>query len=136
MSGTQTLRSSLSSARPRGGRILNAGRIGARRCLFFGLVGITTLAATAMMLDIFRMAGLTPLELAILPLFALTFAWISVAFWNAVIGFALQLTRRDPLSPVAATSGDTADNTITTRTAVVMPIHNEEPARVIQPLLA
>ncbi len=136
MSGTPTLCSSLSSARPRGGRILSAGRIGARRCLFFGLVGITTLAATAMMLGIFRMAGLTPLELAILPLFALTFAWISVAFWNAVIGFALQLTGRDPLSPVASTSSDTADNTITTRTAVVMPIHNEEPARVMGGLTA
>ncbi len=131
MSGTRTLPSSSSSAKPRGGRILSAGRIGARRCLFFGLVGITTLAATAMMLGIFRVAGLTPLELAILPLFALTFAWISVAFWNSVIGFALQLARRDPLSPAASTSSVTPDSTITTRTAVVMPIHNEQPARVM-----
>ena len=136
MSGTPILSSSPLPAPSRGTRMLSAGSIMARRSLFFGLVGVTTLAGTAMMLDIFRMAGLTPLELAILPLFALTFAWISIAFWNAVIGFVLQLVDLDPILPaVPAASGD-IDSTVSTRTALLMPIHNEDPARVMGGLAA
>jgi membrane glycosyltransferase len=136
MSGTPILCHSPPAGRAGDARTISAGRIKTRRCLFFGLVGSTTLAGVAMMLDIFRMAGMTVLEIAILPLFALTFAWISMAFWSAAIGFVLQLTGSPPLSIGAAMPADGRDDTITTRTALVMPIHNEEPERVMHGVAA
>ncbi|HJO03438.1 MAG TPA: glucans biosynthesis glucosyltransferase MdoH [Acidobacteriota bacterium] len=136
MSGTPILDGSASAERAGGSRKLGGGSIGSRRGLFFGLIGLTTLAGTAMMLNILRMAGLTSLEIAILPLFALTFAWISIAFWNAIIGFVLMLTGRDPLLSGRVPRGEPQEEAVTARTALVMPIHNEEPTRVMDGLAA
>ena len=49
-----------------------------------------------MMLDIVRAAGVTVLEIGILALFVPTFGWISLAFWSALTGFALQLSGFEP----------------------------------------
>ena len=63
-----------------------------RRCcacaagLFFGLVSGTALIGIRMMFDIVRSAGINALEIVVLVLFAVTFSWISISFWNAVIG--------------------------------------------------
>lgn len=126
------LRNSLPAGRAHSARTISVGHIKARRCGFFGLVGGTTLVGIAMMLDIFRMSGVSALEIAIMPLFALTFAWISMAFWSAVIGFVLQLIGRPPISIAAAIPAAELDDEVTTRTALVMPIHNEEPERVMR----
>ncbi len=125
----------------------------ARRWLFAGLVGATTAAGVGMMLDIVRTGGVTALEVAILVLFAATFAWITVAFWTAVLGFALQALGRDPLTlgpaltlGCALRTGGTAAEAdapgaapspaLTTRTALVMPACNEDPERVTRALAA
>ena len=112
-----------------------------RRWLYGALVGATTLAGAAMMLDIMRDGGVTLLELVILALFTATFGWIAMPFWNAVIGFALALLGRDPLTlqplrpPPPSKAGDRADPDAA-RTALVMPVHNEDPARVTAGLAA
>ena len=98
-----------------------------RRWLFFTLVVGTTLTAVGMMLQIVRDSGVSPLEVVILLLFAVTFAWISVPFWSAVIGFLLQLLRRDPLSLRRAGSVDADSGSLASKSALVMPIHNEDP---------
>ena len=107
-----------------------------RRWLFFGLVAGTTLIGIGMMLDIVRGNGITALELVILVLFAATFCWITIAFWNAVIGFVLRVLRRDPLSLERAPAARNRDGPIVSRTALVMPVHNEDPGRVISGLAA
>ena len=112
-----------------------------RRWLYGALVAATTLAGAAMMLDIMRAGGVTLLELVILALFTATFGWIAMPFWNAVIGFALALLRRDPLTlrPLQprAPSGEAAPVAPgAARTALVMPVHNEDPARVTAGLAA
>ena len=112
----------------------------ARRRLFAGLVAATTLIGVAMMVDVMRAGGFTGLELVILALFTATFGWIALPFWNAVIGFTLTVLRRDPLSLAPAAAPDdaagrpAARRSIASRTALVMPIRNEDPARVTEGL--
>lgn len=107
---------------------------------FLGLVTVTTLGGSLLMLDIMRANGITPLEGLILVLFTSTFAWISVAFWTAVLGFILQFLGRDPLSlgpsgsRVPGAAGGPDPRGLSTRTAVVMPAHNEDPDRVLEGL--
>jgi len=66
--------------------------------LFLGLVGVTTAWGALLMLQIMGADGITLLEAVILVLFALTFGWISVAFWNGIFGFTLTVLGRDPLT--------------------------------------
>lgn len=108
-----------------------------RRTIFFSLVLLTTFAGVNLMFDILRANGTTTIEMAILLLFAVTFGWIAVSFWTAMIGFALRLARRDPLSlRPSPLSGDSRFAPITARTAVVMPVYNEDPAQVLAGLEA
>ena len=107
-----------------------------RRWLFFGLVAGTTLVGVDMMLDIAGANGFFGLEIVILVLFGLTFCWISIAFWNAVIGFVLTALRRDPLSLRHALVRRAEMGHVASRTALVMPVHNEDPVRVTSSLAA
>jgi membrane glycosyltransferase len=110
-----------------------------RRALFSALVLGTTAAAATMMFGIVGAGGVTGLEVAILVLFVPTFGWITVAFWNAIVGFVLGVLGRDALSlqrlGTASRSG-AAEVPLTTRTALVMPAHNERPELVMGGLSA
>ena len=102
-----------------------------RRIVYGLLTVITAVSGVYMMYDILSANSITILEAVILILFAISFCWISTAFWSAVFGFALLMMRRDPLT---LRHMDTIYNDllpITTRTAVVMPIYNEDTHRVI-----
>jgi len=82
--------------------------------------------------------GRQPLELAILVLFAILFAWISAGFWTAFAGFATLALTRDRYAitrtiRAAAAPGDIAPDA---RTAIVMPICNEDVPRVFAGLRA
>jgi membrane glycosyltransferase len=108
-----------------------------RRFIFFSLILLTTFAGISMMFDILRANGTTMLEIAILLLFAVTFGWIAVAFWTAMIGFALRLAGLDPISLRRYPLWERALSApITTRTAVVMPVYNEDPVQVLAGLEA
>ncbi|MBB3141290.1 glucans biosynthesis glucosyltransferase MdoH [Halomonas organivorans] len=100
-----------------------------RRWVFALLVAATTGLGMWTMFRILHVGGLTPLELAILALFSVTFGWIVIAFWSGVIGFTLTLAGRDPLSLARASSPRRPDDA-QSRTALVMPIHNEDIERV------
>jgi len=73
--------------------------------------------------------GQQPLELALLTLFTILFAWISLGFWTALSGFVLLCVGGDrhAISRSASPSGPIAPEA---RTAIVMPIRNEHVARV------
>lgn len=102
-----------------------------RRVLYFTLVGLTTLAGAFLMTDIVRANGATMIEIMILLLFTITFSLIASYFWTAVIGLLIRLFARDPLA-YAAPILHRLDPAmpITARTAVIMPIYNEDPERV------
>ena len=102
-----------------------------RRWLFFGPLAGTAVVGIGMMLDIVWDNGITALGIVILTLFAATFSWICIPFWNAVIGFVLRVLRRDPLSLEKVRAVLNRDGPIVSRTALVMPVHNEDPARVM-----
>lgn len=98
-----------------------------RRVLFLGLTLLTSLSASALMADILRTNGFTPWEKASLIVFFVLVTWITGAFWTAVAGFFVQLIGRDP---AVIHSSDGAGKPLKGRTAVVMPIYNEDTGRV------
>jgi membrane glycosyltransferase len=106
-------------------RLRRAARM--RRAVFFTLTLLTAAAATGMMCDILAANGLTDLKDAGLVLFYVLFVWITGAFWTALAGFVIRLRGGDPLSLRPA---DVAGRPLAGRTAIVMPIYNEDTARV------
>jgi membrane glycosyltransferase len=98
-----------------------------RRTAFFSLTLMTACAGGFLMLDILRANGLGPLELTGLIMFVLLFIWISGAFWTAIAGFTIRLIGNDPAAlhpesdPLRPLQG---------RTAIVVPIFNEDTERV------
>jgi membrane glycosyltransferase len=103
----------------------------ARRWLFSSLSLLTSIAGVYMMYDILKANELKALEIVILCLFSLSFSWLAISFWSGFIGFVLQMLRIDPLSLKRQHRLETADLPITTRTAVVMPVYNEDTHRII-----
>lgn len=109
-----------------------------RRCLFFGLVLLTTAVAVSGMLFVLGPGGLDFRSTVSLVLFALLFAWIGQSFWTALIGLVLRLCRRDPLSLRRLPAEVPARQALTEHggTALVMPVYNEIPERAVRGLEA
>jgi membrane glycosyltransferase len=97
----------------------------ARRLAHAGLVTGTVALAVSLLAGAVSAAGVTPLELFLLLLYMLLSGWIALSFWTAVAGFLVLLARhgRRPSGVVPATS--------TARVALVMPIYNEDPPRIL-----
>jgi membrane glycosyltransferase len=98
-----------------------------RRVLFFALTFMTSLFLSGLMWDILRANGFTVLEKTGLALFFILVTWITGAFWTAFIGFIIRLRGRDR---AGMHSDEVVGHTLAHRTAVVMPIYNEDPQRV------
>ena len=95
-----------------------------RRWLFLFLTLTSTAAAVIKLWSVLRSDGLDPGEAFFLFLFTLLFGWISAAFWLALFGVVMRLleARLLPL-PSAPKDGPS-------RTAILMPVYNEDVARV------
>ena len=101
-----------------------------RRAIFMVLALVQTAAfAYYMTTRVLPYHGQQPLEVAILSLSTILFAWVSLGFWTALSGFVLLCFGRDAhaisrsVAPGAAIPPEA-------RTAVIMPICNEHVARV------
>lgn len=101
-----------------------------RRSVLCGLVVFSTLSACRLMWDVLEVHDSSPLALVSLLLFAINFAWISVAFWTAMAGLVLRALRRDPITLARVQDRVEGPACLRTRTAVVMPIYNEDTRRV------
>ncbi|AIA55970.1 MULTISPECIES: glucans biosynthesis glucosyltransferase MdoH [Acidithiobacillus] len=75
------------------------------------------------------------LEVLTLTVFVLLFAWISAGFWTAVVGFLVLLRARGDTVPGAPEARRQAPRA-GVRVAVLMPIYNEDVARVAAGLRA
>lgn len=75
------------------------------------------------------------LQGSILLLFGILFCWVSAGFWTALMGFLELLTGRDKYRISGASAGD-EPIPAEARTAIVMPICNEDVARVFAGLRA
>jgi membrane glycosyltransferase len=113
------------------------GRIAARRrrAVLALLTAGATAIATWAMTSVLPYHGRRPLEIAILALFAVLFFWVSAGFWTAMMGFVVLLRGGDRYAISATASGDVSLDA-SARTAVVMPICNEDVARVFAGLRA
>lgn len=102
-------------------------RTRARRTAFFGLTFLTSAGASALLLDVLEANGLTNVELVGLALFFILFTWIAGSFWTAVAGFVIRLAGRDP---AGINPAEVDGRQLQTRTAIAMPVYNEDPERV------
>jgi len=96
----------------------------ARLVTFGGGLALTVYGGWQMY-KVIDVGGVTTLKWALLALFVLNFSWIALSFAASVVGFAALLSRR-PAPPLP--------ETLREKTAVVMPIYNETPARVFAAL--
>ncbi len=109
-----------------------------RRTVFFSLVLLTTLGALSLLTVAFQDGGIRFYELVMLILYFILTLWISVSFWTAAAGFALLVTGRDRFSiatvDTRAAFPDAPGGPF--KTALVMPVYNEDPVRVFAGLRA
>lgn len=105
-----------------------------RQGALLALVAVPAFAATSYLATVLPHKGSTPLELAILGTGFLLFGWILVGFWSACAGFAVLMfgDRHAVNDARAARTPLPAD----ARTAVVMPVCDEEVPRVFAGLKA
>ena len=103
--------------------------LAARRRLVLGLNIATVLALFAVMASFFAPSGITWTEVALLSCFALTLPWLSIGFWNSVLGLVLDLRHgaRAATHVTPALTRVTGDEPLMARVAIVMPLRNEDP---------
>lgn len=106
-----------------------------RRFILVFLVIAQTTVATYYMMAVLPYHGRHALEVAMLILYAILFAWVSAGFWTAMMGFLQLLIGQDRYSVNSKRVPDTRlpDSA---RTAILMPICNENTARVFAGLRA
>lgn len=108
-----------------------------RRQLYYILVLLTTVAALFLLSGVFQRDGTTPLEGLLLLLYMLLILWISASFWTAILGLWSLLRGRVHLSAHTPAPREKSGGELTHgKTALVMPIYNEEPERVFAGLRA
>src|SRR5271165_1608788 len=93
----------------------------ARAAVFGGAVALTAYGAYQM----YKVVGVgttTALEWVMVVLFVVTFSWLALSFTASVVGFVWLLTHSRKLGPLP--------DSLSEKTAVVMPIYNEAPSRV------
>lgn len=106
----------------------NAARM--RRILLLAVIIATSVIASGHMADILPHGGSTHLELAIVIVFATLFAWISIGFWEAVAGLFTLARRFDRFSITLGVEEDLSLEGTGARTAILIPVANEEADRV------
>ncbi|MFC4728634.1 glucans biosynthesis glucosyltransferase MdoH [Coralloluteibacterium thermophilus] len=122
----------MDSPDPRG-RWQTAARL--RRTALTLIVLLQTAWGIAAMAQALPYGGRQPLELGVLAMFGVLFLWVSAGFWSAIAGFFLTLVGGDGLS-MSKAGHESGPIDPAARTAIVMPICNEDVARVFAGLRA
>jgi membrane glycosyltransferase len=112
----------------------NAARV--RRGVILALILSSTVLASSYMADVLPYRGNTWLELTIVVVFAALFAWISIGFWEAVAGLFILARRYDRFAVTRTGEEGASLGGTGARTAILIPISNEEVDRVVAGLVA
>lgn len=99
----------------------------ARFIVFVGMLALTLYGAWQMY-KVVEVGGVTVLEWPLLALFVVNFSWIAMTFTAALVGFVKVL--RAPGNPPPL------PEVLCSRTAILMPIYNEAPERVMAAIAA
>lgn len=102
-----------------------------RRFLLLLLIGSTTFIASSYMAALLPRRGGNALEIALVICFAVLFAWISIGFWAAMMGFFTLVRRHDRFDISHVCKQEQCEIDPDARVAVVMPIYNEQVDRVL-----
>lgn len=86
---------------------------------------VLTLLAAYEMYYVLEVGGITVLEAMILVLFVALFAWIGFSFLSSLVGFVVLLLGPRELNPSRAAAQ------LTSRTALLFPVYNEQPHHVL-----
>lgn len=103
-----------------------------RRVKLFGLTFLTVILATAKWSTSLPSDVSVFLKALMILLFFLTFGWIALFFWSSLFGFVELLRGRK----VPGIKRPPFSTQLTTRTALLMPVYNEDPTQVFAGLLA
>jgi membrane glycosyltransferase len=106
-------------------------KVGRRRIVLAALVISQTILAIGSLARTFPGPQLSILEITILLTFSILFAWISFSFWAGIAGF-FSLLRRMKVKSISTPDYPNrySERTPTSRTAVLVPICNEDVDRV------
>lgn len=107
-----------------------------RRVLLLSLTVVPSLLAARFLAQILPEQGTSVLEVLIIALFTILFAWVTSGFWTSVAGFITLIRGKDPFAITASLSQDQHDGLPLSKTAVIMPIANENVLRVFKGLEA
>lgn len=104
-----------------------AGGGGWRRSILVMLVVVTTCLGAVLMSHVLGLEDGRVLDLAVLAVFTVSFAWIGLSFWASVIGFVLHVLGRHPVTLQRRSPASGPLPPLRARTAILMPIYNEDP---------
>ncbi len=107
-----------------------------RRYLFLFLIFVPTIAATHYMAQLLPHKGGNFIETLLYLLFGVLFAWISTGFWTALFGFFVLLLRYTGYSVIPDSGAPLPTLDEGARTAILIPVYNEDPSRVRAGLVA
>ena len=107
-----------------------------RRVLMGILNGVTLALVLWGVASVFSADGVDALEIGILACVAISAPWTILGFWNSLIGLALSLGRRMPESAAMFDEISPSAAPLSSRSAVVMALRNEDPDRAFARLLA
>lgn len=109
----------------------------ARRRFMLGILAfVPALLAGRVLAEILPERDANVLEGLLVATFALLFAWIALGFWTAVLGFVTLMRKNDPWAITQQASGPKCATAQAARTALIMPIYNEDVPRVFAGLRA
>ncbi len=114
----------------------HAGRGKWRRLLLLVLVLTTAAAGAFLVVPVVSSRGPDLVKIAFLPAFVLLFAWAALSFWAGVFGFVLGVLRLHPVTLARRGPADGAVPELAARTAILMPVYNEDPEDVFTRLRA
>lgn len=107
-----------------------------RRGVLAILILLQSAVASWSLTKIFPYPWLNGLEIAILGLFVVLFAWISLGFWNGMMGFWVLWRDVKRCTVTDPPSDPDKEQPLSSRTAVLLPICNEDVERVFAGLEA
>ena len=104
-----------------------------RRSFVLSSGAVLTGAAAYQMYQVLKVGGLTAVEAIVLGLYVLLFAWIAFSFVSTLIGFVATQFGPDRALDIDSTGPLPS---LSSRTALLLPIYNEDPNRIMSRLQA
>ncbi len=100
------------------------------------LTAATTVAAVWVFVELFAADGFSVLDGVLTALFVILFIWISLSFWTATMGFIQCVRKYDPHAVIKVRSYVAPNRGPLPRTALLMPVYNEDSTRTFAGLAA